>query len=181
MIKLHWSSCFQVKHIYMYCSLFAVMQQTNNFQNLRCFWVWLGLRLKGQRKYGVTWGIYAMMRKSFQHLPSTIIFVAGSESVVVIQRKYNIGHRCKAVLHVPAKSNTQHDTKSNKRVLFYLHSVMWCGKMFVKSRSSLMTLDRFSSLIAIQSQTNLILIEEKVYYFPRTNSSQQIPSWVIYD
>lgn len=58
---------------------------------------------------------------------------------------------------------------------------MWCGKMFVKSRSSLMTLDRFSSIIAIQSQTNLILIEEKVYYFPKTNSSQQIPSWVIYD
>lgn len=40
---------------------------------------------------------------------------------------------------------------------------------------------RFSSIIAIQSQTNLILIEEKVYYFPKTNSSQQIPSWVIYD
>lgn len=40
------------------------------------------------------------------------------------------------ILHLCAKANTQHDTKSNKGLLFYLHTVMWCCNIFGVLRSA---------------------------------------------
>lgn len=122
----------------------------------------LGLALKGQRKYAVTQEIYIMKRKPFQQLPSTIICMAGSELVLIIQRKYTIGHRCETVLHLPAKSNTQHDTKSNKGALFYLHTVMRCYNIFVMLRSAwlwISPLQLFKANIILLR--NLLLIEDR--------------------
>lgn len=67
-----------------------------------------------------------MKRKSFQQLPSTNICVAVSKRVLVIQRKYTIGHRCKTVPHVPAKSNTNSMTLKATKGPYFIYTLS-CG------------------------------------------------------
>lgn len=115
-----------------------------------------------------------MQSKSFQQFPSTIICIAASESVFVIQRKYTIGHRCKTVQHLPAKSNTQHDAKSSKGASFYLHTVIWCCNMLVMLRSTRLQISPPQQFKPNILMRNLLLMKKyKMHSLPRTNSSEQ--------